>query len=126
MSESSGELNVPWEIKDVDKNREEVDARAFCELVSFDYAYVIPGIVNGTWFAFVCGEARCFNMSVTLQPLIYVKKPEYWEIQVIGCVGEICLPAQRPYYAGLDVTNFLGHKGIEIVGSNRSKKFEIS
>ena len=64
-------------------------------------------------------------MSVQLVPMIYVDKPDYWEIQVIGCVGDICLTAVMPYNVWLDVTDFRGHKDIEIVGSDQSIKIDI-
>ena len=116
---------TPFPLRDRQNVAPDDVSEKYCELVSLSSADVSAGIVNDTWFAFASGEAPCQNMNVQLSPLIYIEKPEYWGIQVIGCVGEICLPATKPYQVWLNVTDFRGHKGIEIIGSNQSIKLDI-
>ena len=65
------------------------------------------------------------NMSVQLVPLVYVRQPEYWEIEVVGSLPEIVLPATQPYEVSLAITSFLGTRGVEVVGANRRQRFDI-
>ena len=96
-------------------------------VISFDKAEVRPGIVSGTYFLIVSGEAPCFNMVVTLTPLIYITCPEYWEIEVVGTLpGGVCLTAMRPYTVTIPLAGITGSKGIEVVGFNKQVKFEVS
>ncbi len=95
--------------------------------ISFDEAEVVPGIVPGTFFLVVRGTAPCLNMSVSLLPLIYIKCPEYWGIEVIGTLpGGFCLTTIKPYVVAIPLTGITGSKGIEVLGSNDSRRFEVS
>jgi hypothetical protein len=96
-----------------------------CRRVDFDKVEIIPGIVNGTWFAVVSGMKPWATMRVDLVPLIYIAQPDYWGIEVVGCLTGISLPMVSPYVATLPLQNFLGKKGIEIIGANQSKKFDV-
>lgn len=96
-------------------------------IIAFDDAQVVPGIVNGTYFLIVSGQAPCLNMAVSLMPLIYVSCPEYWEIEVVGTLPSgFCLTAVRPYVATIPLTGITGSEGIEVVGSNGRKRFDVS
>jgi len=98
-----------------------------CRLISFDKAEVRPGFVSGTWILIVSGEAPCLNMDVSLIPLIYTRCPEYWGIEVVGCLPQgICLRAVKPYLVTLQLTGITGSEGIEVIGSNKSEKFKVS
>jgi hypothetical protein len=97
-----------------------------CKLIDFDEAEVRPGIVNGTWFLVVRGNAPCANMRVELVPLIYIQRPDYWEIEVVGCVpGPLCLPQVKPFTEVLPLNGILGTAGIEVVGASRRKKIKV-
>ena len=64
-----------------------------------------PGIVNDTWILVVEGTAPCMNMTVTLEPAVYVRQPEYWRIEAVGTVpGGFCLPATRTPYSTIAAT----------------------
>jgi hypothetical protein len=52
--------------------------------VPYQTAKVVPGIVGGTWILIVSGETACVNMKVHLSPLVYIRCPEYWGIEVVG------------------------------------------
>lgn len=85
-----------------------------------------PGIVNGTWILVVEGTAACANMTVTLEPAVYIRQPEYWRIEAVGTVpGGFCLPATRPYAATLPLAGATGSKGIELVGQGYSERIEV-
>ena len=97
-----------------------------CRLIDFDKAEVVPGIVSGTYILVVRGTKPYLNMQVNLVPLVYVRQPEYWGIEVIGCLpGGIGLPATEPYTAILPLYGTIGTKGIEVIGATRSKKFSV-
>ncbi len=97
-----------------------------CRLINFDKAEVRPGIVSGTYFLIVRGTKPYLNMEVNLVPLVYVRQPEYWGIEVTGCLpGEIGLPATEPYTAILSLTGTIGTKGIEVIGATCSEKILV-
>lgn len=94
-------------------------------LIDFEVAEVRPGFVNNTFFLFVSGTKPYINMTVRLVPVVYVRQPEYWQIDVVGILPNIGLPMLGPYAAHLDLTNVLGTKGIEVVGATRSERIDI-
>ncbi|MCG8558556.1 MAG: hypothetical protein MI824_02040, partial [Hyphomicrobiales bacterium] len=96
-----------------------------CSLIDFDKFQVVPGIVKGTWFLSVWGEKSTISMKVSLNPVHYVDQPEYWEIEVVGCVCGIVLPATGPFAECIEITNFLGKKGIEVVGATKAERWEL-
>lgn len=101
----------------------EAPAVQSCRLVDFDtYSIAKPQppvlVVHGT--------APCLNMEVSLQPVIYVQCPEYWRIEVVGCLpGGFCLPATKPYVAYISLAGIVGSKGIEIAGANKTEPVEL-
>jgi hypothetical protein len=96
-----------------------------CRLIDFTKAEVVPGIVNNTWFLVVSGT-KSLALKVELQALIYIRRPEYWGIEVIGCQsGGIHPPLQVPYTVSLDVSHLRGTKGIEVIGAHSRKKIDV-
>src|SRR5262245_17165707 len=78
-------------------------------LIDFDTAEVRPGFVNNTFILIVTGSVPCSNMRVELVPLIYIRRPEYWEIEVVGILpGPICLPQIRNFTEALPLDGILG------------------
>ena len=97
-----------------------------CGLLDFDKAEVRPGIVNGTWILVVRGDAPCANMRIELVPLIYIQRPDYWEIEVVGCVaGPVCLPQTKLFTEALPLDGVLGTAGIEVVGASRRQQIRV-
>ena len=95
-------------------------------LINFDKAEVRPGIVSGTYILIVRGMKPYLNMEVNLVPLVYIRQPEYWGIEVTGCLpGGIGLPATEPYTAILSLTGTIGTKGIEVIGASCSEKILV-
>lgn len=106
---------------------EKMPASQSCRQIPFDKAEIRPGIVNDTFFLIVSGEAPCLNMEIKLQPLVYVRQPDYWGIEVVGCLpGGICLPALQPYTVFIPLTGIAGKKGIEVIGSSKSEKIALN
>jgi len=94
-----------------------------CRLIPFnDYVLLrsVPPILV------VSGDAPCLNMEVSLQARIYVRCPEFWEIEVVGCLpGAICLDAIKSYTVSIPLDGIIGSEGIEIVGSNKQERIEL-
>ena len=94
-------------------------------LINFTRAEVRPGFVSGTWILIVSGTKPYMNMTVRLSPLIYIRRPEYWGIEVIGSLPGIGLPATAPYTVALPLDGILGTKGIEVIGATKKKKIVV-
>ena len=93
-----------------------------CRLIDFETVEIVPGIVNDTWFVIVSGTKPYVNMTVKLQPLTYVGQPEYWGIEVVGCLPGVRLPATAPYQESRPLDGIRGTKGIEIIGATKREK----
>jgi hypothetical protein len=94
-------------------------------LINFTRAEVRPGFLPNTWILIVSGTKPYLNMTVRLSPLIYVRRPEYWGIEVIGSLPGMGLPATAPYTVSLPLDGILGTKGIEVIGASKKKKFLV-
>jgi hypothetical protein len=94
-------------------------------LIDFTEARVITGIVPDRYILVVSGEKPYLNMEVSLSPRIYVRRPEYWGIEVVGRLPGIGLPATAPYHISLPLDSILGTKGIDVIGANRSERFDV-
>jgi hypothetical protein len=94
-------------------------------LINFDSAQVRPGFVTNTYFLVVSGTKPYLNMEVHLSPLIYIKKPEYWGIEVIGTLSGIGLPALAPYHVFIALDGITGTKGVEVIGASKRKKTNV-
>jgi hypothetical protein len=100
-------------------------ASAF-RLIDFSYADVVILESFPPQFVLrVSGTKPYANMTVQLVPLVYVQQPEYWEIEVVGSLSGIGLPAEQPYEVSLAITSFLGTAGVEVVGASRRQKIDV-
>jgi hypothetical protein len=74
----------------------------------------------------VSGTKPYMNMEVTLEPLTYIRQPEYWGIEVVGRLpGGIGLPALAPYQVSIPLAGITGTKGIEVIGASRREQREL-
>lgn len=97
-----------------------------CRLVDFDTAVVFSrGPAARPLTLVVSGQAPASNYKVTLEPVVYVQQPDFWEIDVVGCAEGIGLPVLTPYKVSLDITNTVGTRGIVVVGSNKAQRILI-
>ena len=95
-------------------------------LIDFDSAEVRPGFVPNTFFLIVTGTVPCANMRVELIPVVYIQRPDYWEIEVVAFLpGPICLPQVRQYTETLPLDGILGTAGIEVVGATRKERIGV-
>ncbi len=74
----------------------------------------------------VSGTKPFINMEVTLEPLVFIRQPEYWGIEVVGRLpGGIGLPALAPYQVSIPLAGITGTKGIEVIGATRTERRDI-
>lgn len=95
------------------------------KIIDFDEAKVVSGIVPNSYILIVSGTKPYVNMTVELSPLVYVRQPEYWGIEVVGSLPGIGLPATAPYTVSLPLDGILGTKGIEVIGANKQAKIDV-
>ncbi len=97
-----------------------------CRVIDFEHAEVrIFLSLPPRYLLVVSGIKPCLNMKVDLVPLVYVQQPEYWGIEVVGCLpGGLCLPAISSYSVELWDPP-LGTQGIEVIGATQSERIEI-
>ncbi|MEU8609381.1 hypothetical protein AB0C29_15400 [Actinoplanes sp. NPDC048791] len=74
----------------------------------------------------VAGQKPFANMVVSLNPLRYVQKPEYWGIEVVGCMPPIGQPAIVPYVVELNLAGYIGTRGIEVIGASHTERIELA
>jgi hypothetical protein len=106
-------------------NLARLPAAATSRRLPFTKAVVRPGFVTNTHFLMVSGTKPYINMRVSLCPLVYVTTPDYWGIEVVGTLEGIGLPATAPYTEAIPLDGIIGHKGIEVIGSNKRKKIRV-
>jgi hypothetical protein len=74
----------------------------------------------------VTGTKPYLNMEVELVPLVFIRQPEFWGIEVVGRLpGGIGLPALAPYDVSIALSGITGTKGVEVIGATRSKRIEL-
>jgi hypothetical protein len=73
----------------------------------------------------VAGQKPFANMTVTLNPLRYAQAPEYWGIEVVGCLPPIGQPAIVPYAVELSLAGIGGTRGIEVIGAGHTERIEL-
>ena len=65
-------------------------------------------------------------MSVDLSPLVYIRQPEYWGIEVVGRLrGGLPLLTEVPYEVSLPLSGITGTRGVEVIGASHSEKLEV-
>lgn len=74
----------------------------------------------------VSGVKAAANVEVLLNPLVYVRQPEYWGIEVVGTSrGETDSASPVPYQDWLSLPGIIGTKGIEVIGASRSERRDV-
>jgi len=93
-----------------------------CRLVDFQDARIEEISRDFTPYLIVSGLKPYANMHVDLLARMYIERPEYWAIEVVGCTDRIALPAVTPYEAILALDFPVGTKGIRIIGAGSAMK----
>lgn len=94
-----------------------------CRLIEFTDARIDEVSVDFHPYLVVSGLKAYANMRVELNPHVYVEGPEYWAIEVVGCITKYALPAVTPFEVMLPLDWPAGTKGIRIVGANGQVQF---
>ncbi|MGH3805583.1 MAG: SSI family serine proteinase inhibitor [Pseudonocardiaceae bacterium] len=96
-------------------------------VIDFDSAQVVTLRTRPPRYVLVVsGEKPYFNMEVSLSPLVYIRQPEYWGIEVVGRLPEVGLPTVTPYVVQLDLAGTIGTIGIDVIGASRSEQIDIT
>jgi hypothetical protein len=96
-----------------------------CRLIDFARCEIRPGFLPDTYILIVSGIQPYANMRVDLVPLIYIRQPEYWEIEVVGRLRGIGLPVLTPYTVSLPLDGVRGIHGVEVVGAKRREQLDV-
>ena len=97
-----------------------------CRLIDFEEVDVVTlEIFPPQHVLIVSGTKPYLNMEVSLRPRTYIQQPEYWGIEVVGCLPGFGLPALAPYTVSIRLAGFMGTKGVEVIGATRSEKIEL-
>jgi hypothetical protein len=101
-----------------------VPAPASSRLIDFEKVEIIVLESFPPQFVLVVSGTKPFlNMDVSLEPLVFVRQPEYWGIDVVGRLpGGIGLPATAPYSVPIPLAGITGAQGIEVIGANRTER----
>jgi hypothetical protein len=95
-----------------------------CQLMDFDAHQIVGGVAGGTWLLIVEGEKPNQLVHVELRPMTYVVRPEYWEIEVLGCLAPETSDLRQRFQAKLDITAHLGTRGIVLIGGTVAEKID--
>ena len=97
-----------------------------CRRIDFDAVEILTLESNPPQYVLVVNGTKPFlNMDVDLVPLVYIRQPAYWGIEVVGCLGGIGLPAEASYTVSLHLSGILGTAGIEVIGATRTEQHEV-
>ena len=81
---------------------------------------------RGVYQLTVTGVKPYMNMDVSLSHEAYNGRPAYWRTVVIGCVKNgLLMPLASPYYITMNLDQFVGSRGVEIVGASRKVRRDI-
>jgi hypothetical protein len=98
-----------------------------CRLIDFERADVISALSEPPRpVLVVSGRKPWANMQVSLNPLSYAQQPEYWAVEVVGCMPPIGQPAIIPYVVDLDLAGITGTAGVEVIGANGTERIEVA
>lgn len=99
-----------------------------CQVIDFESAEVMYDSILGYPAVIVHGTKPYQAMTEALWSMFYVRQPEYWGYEVVGCLqDDAAVPdVTGPYVLILPLTDAaLGTKGIEIIGANKTQVLDI-
>jgi hypothetical protein len=98
-------------------------------LVEFETAEVVSQMIYPPRpVLVVTGRKPHPSMTIELVPLVYIRQPEYWGIEVIGSGAgpRGAAGVSVPYAVQLDLAPCTGTAGVEVVGANQSKQLPVA
>jgi hypothetical protein len=98
-------------------------------LVDFDRADVVTPMIYPPRPRLVVSGVTAYPTDVALVPLVYVSRPPYWGIQVVGSNSATPQPKPTitnvPYSVELDLDGLVGTEGVEVVGNTRTERITV-
>ena len=98
-------------------------------LIDFERADVITPMIEPPRPTLVVSGVTPSPMKVTLQPLVYVSRPTYWGIQVVGSTAAGPTPTSAitnvPYSVQIALAGITGTDGIEVIGASRTERIDL-
>jgi len=95
-----------------------------CGLIDFTAFEVIQGI-SGAYILVVWGNDDP-RIIPSLIPRIYVRQPDYYEIEVVGCLTGIVPPKDvKGFPLTMGLEHALGRKGIKLIGATKSEQWDL-
>jgi hypothetical protein len=99
-------------------------------LIDFDRADVVTPMIHPPRPSLVVSGVLPFQMDVSLVPLVYVSRPQWWGIQVVGSTEAGPHPSQPissiPYSVDIELEGITGTEGVEVIGANRTERHPVS
>jgi hypothetical protein len=99
-------------------------------LIDFETAVVVSPMIYPAQPRLVVTGAKPYpSMTVELVPLMYIRQPEYWGIEVIGSASGLVpahVPIPVPYSVELDLTGIGGTVGIEVIGASHTEQIALA
>jgi hypothetical protein len=97
-----------------------------CRLIDFEEVDVVTlEIFPLQEVLIVSGTKPYLNMEVSLRPRTYIRQPEYWGIEVVGCLPGFGIRALAPYTVSIRLAGIMGTKGIKVIGATRSEEMDL-
>ena len=93
-----------------------------CRRIDFDLVELRESAEPGGRLLLVSGITPWADLHVTLEPLVYTERPDFWVIEVVGRLTTSGLSGLVDYCAALRLGSIHGRKGIEIVGATKSER----
>jgi hypothetical protein len=109
-----------------------------CKVIDFRTATVEPlvAVPSASMYRLTVTGLLPAPADVSLVPLIYVRQPKHWGIEVVACpapgiatpslAGDPVAPPVRLFRATLDFRGPFGTCGIEVIGATRHQTFDLA
>jgi hypothetical protein len=101
-------------------------------LITFETAQIISLMIYPPRPVLVVSGYKPYpTMTVKLVPLMYMRQPDYWGIEVVGTPpsqGQLVPMAsitRTPYSVELDLAGVTGKLGIEVIGANHTEQISV-
>ncbi|MCF6476184.1 hypothetical protein FAF44_48770 [Nonomuraea sp. MG754425] len=107
------------------ENFEELPAPPSVRLIDFEEAKVVPGTVPHSFVLLVSGTKPGPGTEVRLSPLVYIRQPEFWGIEVVGSSPGVAPSTTAPYTVTLALDGVIGAEGVEVIGSTKKKTIKV-
>ena len=111
----------------MDRSFDELPHAAACRRIDFDFVELRPPAqAGGGPLLVVSGIKRWADLSVTLEPLAYRERPDFWAIEVVGRLAASGMPAMVDFCVAMPLGAHRGRRGIDVVGATRTARRSLN